>query len=60
MSTVLVPSTDSVPTVHEVTAEDVLAATMEQFCGLPDSMGKEIMMVLMKNMDLKLVIDKVE
>lgn len=60
MSTVLLLNTDSVPTVqHGVTEEDVLAATSEQFCGLPDSRAKEVIMVLMKNMQLKVVIDKV-
>ncbi|CAB3232753.1 unnamed protein product [Arctia plantaginis] len=52
MSKVLKPSNLDV-----VTAEDVLAAVVDQFCGLPDETAKQILPVLLKNFNFKPILD---
>lgn len=42
-----------------VSAEEVFAATVEQFCALDDDIVKEMALVLLKNVDYASIIDKV-
>ncbi|XP_075981913.1 lipid droplet defective isoform X2 [Anticarsia gemmatalis] len=55
MSRVLDPSDLDV-----VTADDVFAAVVEQFCGLPDDTVKEILTVLIRNFNFNSVVDKIK
>lgn len=52
MSKVLKPSNLDV-----VTAEDVLAAVVDQFCGLPDETSKQMLSVLFRNFNFKPMLD---
>lgn len=52
MSKVLKPSNLDV-----VTAEDVLAAVVDQFCGLPDETSKQMLPVLFRNFNFKPMLD---
>lgn len=54
MSRVIIPADLDV-----VTAEDVHAAIIEQFCGLSDERAKEIVPVLIENMNFTAVMDRV-
>lgn len=42
-----------------MSAEEVSAATVEQFCALDEDIAKEMVMVLMGNADFTPIIDKV-
>lgn len=42
-----------------VTAEDVYGAVIEQFCGLPDARVKEILPVLLENLNFTYIMNKV-
>ncbi|XP_046971050.1 uncharacterized protein LOC124538088 [Vanessa cardui] len=55
MSKVLVPGN-----VDVVTLDDVYAAVVEQFCGLPDDRVKSILPVLLKNIDFEMIFDKIK
>lgn len=45
--------------IYAVSAEEVSAATVEQFCALDEDIAKEMVMVLMGNADFTPIIDKV-
>lgn len=54
MSKVLFPANLDV-----VSAEDVFGATIEQFCGLPDHITKQVLPVLLRNFNYTLLVDEV-
>lgn len=54
MSAVLAPAQMDV-----LSAEEVSAATVEQFCNLPEHVAKEVVMVLMGHFNFTPVIEKV-
>ncbi|CAH1634658.1 unnamed protein product [Spodoptera littoralis] len=54
MSKVLFPANLDV-----VSAEDVFGATIEQFCGLPDHIAKQVLPVLLRNFNYSLLLDEV-
>lgn len=45
--------------VDVVTLDDIYAAVVEQFCGLQDDRVKDILPILLKNINYELVFDKV-
>ncbi|KAH9638488.1 hypothetical protein HF086_016813 [Spodoptera exigua] len=42
-----------------VSAEDVFGATIEQFCGLPDHIAKQVLPVLLRNFNYTILFDEV-
>lgn len=54
MSSILIPDD-----IDVVTSEDVFDAVIEQFCGLTDERAKDLIPVLIDNLNFSYIIEKV-